>query len=142
MPSNDVSFNPLRFYMDLWDEATAEDDQRQKLRNLIDSQELILFFRHKGDIFGAPEDSRIVFAKLKHPDEDTPEEWAEEASFTAINLSRALTGDKVESVFSQKDLDAIGVVSPDAVENLTLAPKKKAKKDKGPKPEIELKDRS
>lgn len=141
MPSNDVSFNPLRFYMDLWDEATAENDQRQKLRSLIDSQELILFFRFKGDIFGASEDSRIVFAKLKHPDEDTPDEWAEEASFTAINLNRALSGEKVESVFSQKDLDGIGIVSPDAVEDLILSGKK-GKKGKKPKPGIELKDRS
>jgi hypothetical protein len=148
MRQKDVSFCPLRYWIDQWDEATADEDKRARIKNLIDGRDLMLFFQHKGSVYGAPEESRIVFAKMKHPDEETGKDWVEDASFTAVNLTRALTGESVENVFTSKDVDSIGVMSEEAAEEKLL---KGEIKGKTPKPKkhgregankIKLRDRS
>jgi len=148
MREKDVSFCPFRHWIDLWDEATADEEKRAKIKNLIDGQDLMLFFQHKGNVYGAPEESRIVFAKMKHPDEDVDEDWIEDASFTAVNLSRALLGERVESVFTSKDLDDIGVMSDEAAEERLLKGDSKGKTPKAMRHgkegahKIKLRDRS
>jgi len=124
----------MRHLIDTWEQATADEDKLQRVRDIIDGQELLLFFQSKGNIYGAPEESRIVFAKMKHPDEEVSDEWIEDASFSAMNLTRALNGERSENIFSVKDMDDIAVISPDVVEDRLLSKAKKTKNVKALNP--------
>ena len=90
------------------------------MRNLIDGQNLILFFTKNNNVFGAPEESRLVFAKLKEPDTDMPDAWGDEANFAAFDLMKALLGDKVQNLFGKKDLGDIKVIDPEQAEKLLM----------------------
>lgn len=97
----------------------SEEEGESNIRHLIDSQGLILFFKKDGDYFGAGEDGRIVFARIKNPDEDTPEGWEDEASFTASNLTKMLNGEPGQQVFNSDSIKKIKVVDvDDVVKNL------------------------
>lgn len=113
--------------MDIWDENLDKEDKKNQIRRMVDGENLILFFKKDGDVFGAPEESRVVFARMKTPDEDTPDGWLDDANFIAVNLVKALMGDKTTHMFSSKDLKSIKVVDKDSVEGLLMKkPSKKA----------------
>lgn len=94
----------------------------QHVKKVIDGSNLILFFTHKNKIFGAPEESRIVFARMKSPndDEEMPEDWADDANFSAYDLIQALSGNSTESLFSMNDLPKIDVITRDKAENMLM----------------------
>lgn len=99
--------------MDVWDDMLLEnEDISNKIEALLDGEDgYILFFRKEGDIFAADEDSRVVFAKLKNPDDELPDGWADEANFPADNLSKQITsGRKHKGMFGKKDLSDIKVI--------------------------------
>ena len=98
----------------------SKEEKKNKIRGLLDGQNLILFFKKGDSLFGAPEESRLVFAKMKSPDEDTPDGWADDANFAAFDLMKALMGDRVESIFGKKDLKAIDVIEPEEAENMLM----------------------
>jgi hypothetical protein len=104
------AFSNFRELMDIWDEAV----ERDKIQALLGNNNLIFFFKKDGDVFGAPEGSRVVFAKMKSPDED--KEWAKEATFMAINLSKAMDGEVTRSVLTHDDLGNIEGIDQDAAE--------------------------
>ncbi len=111
--------------MDVWDECLYDEEIADRIKLMIDGQSLILFFKKDGDIYGAPEESRVVFARMKKPDEDTSKDWVDEAQFIAINLSRSIMGDRSQHMFGKKDLKAIQVIDKDDAEKmLTKAAKK------------------
>ena len=93
------------------------ENKLQKVNKLIDGDKFILFFKHKNKIFGAPEESRIVFARMKNPDSDMPKNWEDDASFSAFDLIKSLSGDSVENLFSMNDLPEIDVITRNEVEN-------------------------
>lgn len=102
--------------MDVWDEHL----KLEKIKALADGN-LVLFFKKDDDYFGCPEESRLVFAKLKNPDEDADEGWADEAAFLALNLSRALSDDYEEppkKLFYKKDLDDLKMVDKEEVDKI------------------------
>jgi hypothetical protein len=70
------------------------------------------FFKKGGEIFGAPEESRLAFARMKHPE---PEEkvWAKDANFSAIDLQKAIGGETTQRLFSNKDLAEIKILEKD-----------------------------
>jgi hypothetical protein len=108
-------FSSFRELIDKWDEAV----DRQQIQDMIEGNNFVFFFKKKDEVFGAPEESRLTFAKMKNPDEDTPKEWAKDATFAAINFNRAIQGEKVKSVFGFDDLKEIEVVERDeAIEKL------------------------
>ena len=98
------SFSEFRNLMDIWDVQLHE----KSIDDFIDKNQLLLFFTKDDECFGAPEPSRLVFAKLKSDDCD--EDWKNEASFLAMNLKDAMNGNKKEHVFSNKDLDLIKIL--------------------------------
>jgi len=108
-----LAYKHFRDIMDVWDEILHEEHNDGKIESLLDGNGNILFFEKDGDIFGAGEDSRVVFAKLKSPDEDMPQGWAKEANFTADNLTRAIKGESARYVFSKDDLKKIKVMDRD-----------------------------
>jgi hypothetical protein len=94
------------------------EDKLNKVRSVVDAQNLILFFTKDKKIYGAPEESRVVFAKMKHPDEDVTKNWVKEASFCAYDLEKALQGNAVEVVFSIKDFGKIKIIDKEEAEKL------------------------
>jgi len=112
--------------------------KKNKITNILDGQNLIMFFSKNDRFFGAPEESRIVFAKMKDPggNEDMPNNWEDEANFMAFDLMNALTGKDTQNIFSAKDLPEIKVLDRDHMEkhlmhcpdnpnqNINIMPKK------------------
>ena len=125
------AFLSFRDLMDRWDIHLENIDS---MNDLLDKHELILFFKKGDDYFGAPEDSRVVFAKLKTDTEDDPmmPGFRQEARFPAFNLIKFLSNDperSTESVFGIKDLPKISVCTrEEAVDNMIKFSKKKSKK--------------
>ena len=109
------AFSSFRGLMDLWDHHCALQEQEDRLNDILDKHEIILFFNKDKELFGAPEDSRVIFAKLKTDDDDEPMmlNFRQEAQFPAINLFKCLNSNddesSVQSVFGLKDLPKIKV---------------------------------
>lgn len=118
-------FDEIIKFQELWDEYLLKEDIKNRILALLDGQDLILFFKKDQDIFGANEENRLIFAKLKEKKEN--EFWKNEASFMAINLSKAIEGENVKSVFNKKNLKEIKVIDHD--EALKLLLKKANKKN-------------
>lgn len=108
----------VREMIDLWYETLAYDELEKKMQDFLDSSGFLLFFRHDDAIYGAGEDGRIVFARIKHPNEEDPKEWGNQASFSALNLTRLVQGEPVQSMFGKKDLKGLKVI--DSQEALEL----------------------
>lgn len=86
--------------------------RQEKIRNVIDGQNLILFFKKGNKLFGTPEEGRIVFARMKAPndDDEMPDGWEQDANFAALDLIQALNGSSTENLFSIKDMPEIKVL--------------------------------
>lgn len=80
------------------------------INHQIDAQGLILFFSKDNDIYGAPEGSRVVFARMKHPQDD---DSSEDASFSAQNLSKLGSGEFGHQVFGKEDIKKIKILDRD-----------------------------
>jgi hypothetical protein len=106
--------------MRLWEAAEHKENKKQRVKKVIDGNGLIFFFKKGDSIFGGPEDSRLVFAKMKGPpDEDTPEGWSDDASFMAYDLLKAMGGHpETQNIFGAKDLDDIKLIEPEGIEDL------------------------
>ena len=88
--------------------------ENEKLDKLMD--EYIFFFQKGKDIFGGSEDSRLIYARMKHPDDDG--NWADGANFSGFDLRASMKGEKVQKLFNKKDLDQIKVLDNDEVKKL------------------------
>jgi hypothetical protein len=110
--------------MDDWDEILVREELDDKIHTLVNNPSFILFFQKDGDIFGAPEESRVVFAHLKNPDED--EGPNEDVDFMAINISRALRGEGPHTLFGKKDLKKIHVLDREKAKKKLLHQAEKA----------------
>lgn len=127
-------FSPFRELMDVWDKHCVLQEQRDKISDMLDNHELSLFFKKGEDYFGAPENSRIIFAKLKNDDDDEPmmPGFRDQAKFLALNLLKSMSGeeDSSETMFGLSDLPQISVCDrEDAIEKM-LTHKPPAQKGK------------
>lgn len=97
--------------MDIWDAVCLQKEDTSKVHQLLDaSGEFVFFFKLDGSIFGAPEESRIMYAKMKHPDEDMVGKWRKEANFMAVNLDDILDGHGSQRVIAYDDLKKMKVI--------------------------------
>jgi len=94
--------------------------------DVLDKGNLILFFKKGPDLFGAPEESRVMFAKLKakQADEDENSLWKKEAKFIALNLIKALLGQETENLFGPDDLPQIEILDRDQAKEILAKHKK------------------
>jgi len=122
-------FSSFRKWLDIWDYYLENEEKENKIRNLLNGQNLIFFFKKGNSVFGAPEESRVVFAKMKSPEEDAVEDWIKEASFAAFDLVKALDGNEVENIFTAKDLNSIKIIDKEEAEDLL---KKRPAKEETP----------
>jgi hypothetical protein len=103
--------------MNIWDRQRlieAIQEKKNKIKAMIEGGPMILFMKHKdsGDIFGADEPARVIYARMKNPDDDSPPGWADQANFMATNLCKLLNGggEGIETVFGKKDLKKLNVI--------------------------------
>lgn len=97
--------------IDAWDEACQADDKMNQINMLVDGDNFVMFFQHNGDIFAATEPNRVVFARMKQPDDgETPEQWVQDANFMGVNLSKTLLGSPTQQMFKFKDMEQIEVI--------------------------------
>lgn len=111
--------------MDTWDEYCLAENE---VSDLLDGGRYILFFKKGDNVFGAPEESRVIFAKLKNPDDDITQQWKDEAKFVATNLLQSVMGQPVDTMFGCKDVKDMEVMDRDKVMDLLI--QKKTKKEK------------
>jgi len=102
--------------MDTWDEAVSKAEFEDRIHALVQGSGFLLFFKYDKSIFGAGEEARIVFARLKHPEEEVDDQ----ASFSALNLSRAVEGSYVKSLFDKEAVGQIKVISGDKASELVM----------------------
>lgn len=101
----------------IWREQLNKENI-QKIKSLIQN-ELNLFFSFEKEIYGADEDARLVFAKLKIPDGDYDISWDEAASFVGFNITRGLKEDNIpKKMFYKKDIKNIKIINLEEVEKL------------------------
>lgn len=92
---------------------------KAKIRALIDGSDLIMFFEKKGNIYGTDENGRMVFAQMKNPSKELTDDWSNDASFMATNLSNILKGGGIETVISKPELKKVKIIdSEEAYEKL------------------------
>lgn len=102
----------FRDLLDCWDES-ADQMAKDQIKTLLDGGDFVLFFKKGKELFAAGESSRIVFANMKNPDDETPDGWAEEATLTAVSLDKALEGFSVKRIFYKKDIDDMKIIDQD-----------------------------
>lgn len=114
MNTKSPAFSSFRALMDIWDDGIKIYENEKKISQVMD--EYIFFFQKGKDIFGGTEDSRLVYARMKHPDDDG--NWADEADFSGFDLRAAMKGEKVQKLFNKKDLDEIKVLDGEKVRKM------------------------
>lgn len=112
--SHYAGISDFRGLMENWEYFLEMKGLEDKLNQLLDKHEITLFFTKGDDLYGAPESSRVIFAKLKTDDDDDPMQpnFRQEARFPVINLFRSMNGspeDIVQSVFGLKEMPDLEV---------------------------------
>jgi hypothetical protein len=130
-------FSKFRDLMETWDKYCLLQEAREKIGDMLDAHQLSLFFKKGKDYFGAPENSRIIFAKLKNDDEEDDDPmmpgFRDEAKFLALNLLKSMIGgaeDSSETMFGLPDIPQIKVCDRDEVIDKMLSYKPKKEKAK------------
>ena len=107
----------MRQILSVW-ENKIQDDNKLKIKQLM-RDELSFFFKTEDEYYGCPEDSRLIFAKLKVPDEDYVPSWDEDAAFIAFNITRGIKEDNIpKRLFYKKDIKNIKVVDSSEIEKI------------------------
>jgi hypothetical protein len=93
-------FSDFRKWMDKWDTFKENEDKEDKLRSLINTNGLIMFFQKGDSMFGCPEMGRIAFARMKSEDDI-------DSNFIALNLS---SDEPSRQIIQHKDLDEVKIM--------------------------------
>ena len=122
------SFSDFRHLMDIWDNCCFTEDAKSKVKMLLDGNDLLMFFIKDGQLFGCPEESRMTFARIKHPNKEDPSDL-KDARFIAASLYDALKGVQTRNMFGKKDMKSLKIISQEKAEKLLMkkAAGKKAK---------------
>lgn len=100
------AFSKFRELMDKWDKSC----------NIFLENDLCLFFKKEKEIYGATENSRITFARMKNPESKEDEDWKKDATFVAYDLEKTEGDNKSISVFSSEDVSKLKVITMDQAE--------------------------
>lgn len=120
-----LGFSDFRPLLDHWDQILFQENKKKQLDELFDKHDLTLFFRKDKHIYGCPEESRVIFAKLKAGDNFSAMMIGkkEDVKFLAYNLTKAMHGNEdeaIQTLLGKPDLKSIKVISREkAIEKLT-----------------------
>jgi hypothetical protein len=131
MEQKSPAFSSFRILMDTWDTYLEEEEKENRVRSLLDGQGLIIFFSRGDSIFGAPEESRLTFARMKNPSEDDTN--LDDATFIALNLLDTLMGKPQQTMFKMQDISKLKILPKEKCEKILL---KHVKKPKEPSAKI------
>ena len=92
--------------MDRWDASFR----------LFQENELCLFFKKDGVLYGATEGGRINFARIKNPESKEDEAWSKDGNFVAYDLEKTSGGEKSMSLFSASDVKNLEMISQEKAE--------------------------
>jgi len=76
-----------------------------KIKDLIDKHDLMLFFKKDGEIYGTNEEGRLAYATMMDKKED--KNIKKELRFSAYNLTQSITDEPKQYVFTFQDLKKI-----------------------------------
>lgn len=105
---NSPNFSNFRQLLDQWDEI--KNDFNKKC--LIEDNDIVFFFKKDKILYGASEDSRLTFARMKNPDPED-KKWSKDATFSAYDLEKEKP---TETVFGSKDLKKIKIIDKEVAE--------------------------
>jgi hypothetical protein len=94
------SFSNFRELMDTWDSSS----------HLFAENDLCMFFKKDGVLYGATEAGRITFARMKNPESKEDKDWRKDASFVAYDLEKTASGEKSMTVFGYEDASKAKVI--------------------------------
>jgi hypothetical protein len=98
-------------FLEFWNKASLSDAKKNQISLMVEAQGFLFFFTYHDEVFGATEDARVTFARMKEPDPgEESKGWLSEANFTAMNLTKALFGQPAQQIFKHKDLPEIKVI--------------------------------
>lgn len=122
---NSLGFSKFRQLMDCWDQHLMQENRQNELNDLFDKHDFTLFFKKDKQIYGTPEDSRVVFAKLKAGDklDAMMAGKKEDIKFLAFNLTKAMKAkedESIEHLFGKEDINKIKVISREKAIKLLL----------------------
>jgi len=100
------AFSEFRDLMDKWDASS----------HLFSENDLCMFFKKDGVLYGTTESGRITFARMKNPESKEDRDWMKDATFVAYDLEKTASGEKSMSVFGQKEARKAEIVSQDEAE--------------------------
>ena len=106
----------MRSLIDLWEETEKKGHTLDQIKSMLEVNGFVLFFKLDNSLYAAPEESRLTFARMKNPDEETDDEWRKEATFIAVDLDKVLEGEKSERVFNFDNIKKIKVMDQDDIE--------------------------
>jgi len=93
-----------------WNQLWENEEKKNHVKTMMSG--INFFFTYKGDLYGGGESSRVTYAKMVDPeDEDHTPGWMKEASFSAVNLYKDLEGQKDQTIFTEKDISEINVIT-------------------------------
>lgn len=107
-----LHFSEFRSWMDKWDTYQETSGKKQQIKAFFDQNDLIMFFTYEGDVYGSPEESRLVFARM------VAKELPSDTTFVAYDLEKTLEGDEVLKTFSKKDFKKMHIIPVEEAEKL------------------------
>ncbi len=118
--TNSPAFSSFRAVLDKWDDFV----QSEKEEEILDDDSLCMYFTLNGEVFGSPEESRLIFAKIKDP-KDEDKDALKDAMFSGIDLIKIMGGERTERLFSIKDLPNIRIIGKEELAKLLRSNRKK-----------------
>lgn len=90
----------MRNLLDLWESNCELNQEVEKINGIFDKHGMILFLKNGDEYYGAPESSRLVFAKLRSKDADNPLSIGlrDQIRVPAFNLMKACNGNEQDSI--------------------------------------------
>ena len=105
---NSLGFSSFRELLDIWD----KNQNKLKIKVLLEDNGLVFFFKKDNTIYGATENNRLTFSRMKNPEKEDLN-WSKEASFTAINLEDK---ELSKNIFNKKNLEEIEIIDQEKAE--------------------------
>lgn len=108
------SFSKFRELMDKWDAS----------RHLFQENDLCMFFKRDGVVYGVTENGRITYANIRKPESKKDAEMAKDASIVFYNLEEKDGETPVRIVVGSDSLDEFKPIDQESAEKIL---KKKGK---------------
>ena len=112
----------MQYFSRRWNNLCEADEKKELVKNqvktLLASEDFVMYFKKNGDVYACGEESRLTFARIKNPEDS--DGWLENANFLAVNLTKGLK-DKVQNIFSDKDINKIKIISEDEAEKILIS---------------------